>query len=99
MAVPYTRGMKTTLPLLAALALAGCASPPSPATLSDGRQGFKVQCNGTARDWSDCYEAARQVCPAGFVADSRDDSTVGAVKITPTVYGAMVNRTLLFVCK
>ena len=37
--------------------------------------------------------------PLAFVADSRDGVTVGVVKLTPGMYGAVTHRTLLFACK
>lgn len=84
-------------------ALAGCAATtPQPATLMDGRDGLKTECHGTAREWSDCLDAARAACPGGFVVDRRDGGSAGVVpfgKDGKFGYGSIIRRTLVFACK
>lgn len=80
--------MRAVHALVAAAALtAGCATP-SPTTLSTGKPGYTVSCNGTGSDWATCYSAATQACPGGFDTDGRELVVVGTVR-----------RTLTFACK
>lgn len=50
--------MKRELSMLALVsALAGCATA-SQAYTPDGRQGYVIDCSGTALNWGRCYEEA-----------------------------------------
>jgi len=64
--------MKKKLFFFASIFILGCAITPKQATLSDGSQGFSVSCNGSAINWSRCYEAAKTVCPNGFDVKDRE---------------------------
>lgn len=82
---------------IAALALittlAGCAAGVKPITTPDGKKGFVVTCDGSADDWSTCYQAATQSCGGKYTVIDRNESS------TPTAYGPMVRRHMVAECK
>lgn len=85
--------MKTsTLVLLAAVVLAGCAGQTKPMTTPSGKAGFQVSCNGGVSDWTDCYAAATKACNGKYNVVDRDGST------TMTGYGPMIRRSLIIEC-
>ena len=49
--------LKKWLPLIAVLALAGCATS-QPTYLNNGEQGLSIDCSGEANSWATCYEKA-----------------------------------------
>ena len=75
------------------LGTAGCASVVKPMTTPDGKQGFLVACDGSADDWTSCYEAATKACNGQYrVLDRTENST-------QTGYGPLVRRNLIAECK
>jgi hypothetical protein len=86
--------MKRTLfpVFFACVLLAGCAAGVKPITTPDGAKGFVVTCDGSADDWSTCYQAATKACGKYTIIDKNDSST-------PTAYGPMVRRNLVVQCK
>jgi hypothetical protein len=77
----------------AILTLAACAAQVKPMTTPDGNQGFLVACDGSADDWSSCYEAATKACQGKYRLIDRNESS------TPTAYGPLVRRQLIAECK
>ena len=58
--------------LAVALLLAGCASATKTYT-QDGKEGFVLNCSGTARNWGMCMEKAGELCGTrGYEVLSRD---------------------------
>ena len=49
------------LALSAVVAVAGCASSSKTYT-ADGREGYSLDCSGTARNWGMCLEKAGDIC-------------------------------------
>lgn len=87
--------MKILKPILlaASFALGGCAATVKPMTTPDGKEGFLVSCDGSADDWSSCYEAAAKACQGKYTLIDRNESS------TPTAYGPLVRRNLIAECK
>lgn len=79
--------------IVAALSLAGCAAVVKPMTTPDGKQGFLLSCDGSADDWSSCYEAATKACNGQYKIIDRNESS------TPTAHGPLVRRNLIAECK
>lgn len=75
------------------LALAGCAATITPMTTPDGKQGFLVECDGSADSWATCYKAATAECKGPYKVVDRNESS------TPTPYGPLVRRSLIAECK
>lgn len=86
--------MKYTVPivLIAMFGLAACVSV-KPMTTPSGQQGYHIGCGGTARDWSDCYEAAAKACRGQYAIVDR----TGGRTFTP--YGPLVDRELMIECR
>ena len=85
--------MKKTIIALVALVLSGCAAGVKPVTTPGGERGFVVTCDGSADDWSTCYNAAASACGGKYGIVDRNESS------TPTAYGPMVRRHLVAECK
>jgi hypothetical protein len=85
--------MKKMNAALIALILTGCAAGVKPITTPDGKRGFVVTCDGSADDWSTCYQAATKACNGKYGIIDRNESS------TPTVYGPMVRRHMVAECK
>lgn len=77
----------------AVLGLTGCAAGVKQVTTPDGKQGYLISCDGSADDWSTCYEAAAKQCGGKYSVVDRNESS------TPTAYGPMVRRHLFAECK
>jgi hypothetical protein len=80
---------RTTVILLAAASLAGCASAKQIA-LPGGRPGYMVSCSGIQLTLADCYAKAAKVCPAGYDITSKD--------LTSTVLNPF-QRSMLVSCR
>ena len=39
---------------------------PKALTESNGKAVYTLDCSGTGKDWSDCYQEADTLCPAGY---------------------------------
>ena len=79
--------------ILSAAAIAGCAATFKPMTTPEGKQGFLVECDGSADSWASCYEAATKACQGKYNVIDRNESS------TPTAYGPLVRRNLIAECK
>ena len=55
--------MKWWFVLIIVSALVGCATaPPTQTYLSDGRQGYLIDCSGSKKSWGICYQQAGELC-------------------------------------
>lgn len=81
------------LAVVAAATLAGCTANVRPMTTPEGKQGFLVECDGSADSWATCYEAATKACAGKYSVIDRNESS------TPTAYGPLVRRNLIAECK
>lgn len=73
-------------------ALAGCAATAEPMTTPNGRQGYLLQCDGSADSWASCYKAATAACKGTYKVIDRNESS------TPTGLGPLVRRSLIAEC-
>jgi hypothetical protein len=60
---------------------------------ADGRDGYNIECGGSAYSWAKCYKAAAKTCPSGFDVLDRDSSS------TASQFGPIVNRSMVVACK
>jgi hypothetical protein len=81
-----------TFSTAAAILLTGCAAGVKPITTPSGKAGHYISCDGSADDWSTCYEAAIRACGGKYNVVDRNESS------TPTAYGSMVRRHLITEC-
>lgn len=93
--------MNRLLPLIALLALGGCATTET-TYLNNGEQGLAIDCSGEANSWAACYEKADDSCAGtgyrivgtnGTPAPDEEDKTLGAD------IGNYKNRSVVVVCK
>jgi len=91
--------------LLALVILGGCASSSS-TYLPDGREGYSLNCSGTARTWGMCYEKAGELCGAsGYDVVQRNGETGEVVSGSAAgsranVFGSSLHfRTMMVACK
>ena len=93
--------MKRLLPLLALLALSGCATTET-TYLNNGEQGLAIDCSGEANSWAACYEKADASCAGtgyrivgtnGTPSPAESDKTLGVD------VGNYKNRSVVVVCK
>ncbi|MNI65018.1 hypothetical protein D3C73_1205000 [compost metagenome] len=93
--------MNKLLPLIALLALGGCATTET-TYLGNGEQGLAIDCSGEANSWAACYEKADASCAGtgyrivgtnGTPSPDEEDKTLG-VDI-----GNYKNRSVVVVCK
>ncbi|MBU9386604.1 hypothetical protein KTE71_03680 [Burkholderia multivorans] len=84
--------MKQAIALLA-VTLVGCAASVKPVAVPDGTQGYAISCDGSADDWTSCYNAAANACGGKYRIVNTDSSS------TPTGLGPLVRRSLIVSCK
>jgi hypothetical protein len=93
--------MTKFLPLIAVLALSGCATSET-TYLNNGEQGLAIDCSGEANSWATCYEKADASCAGtgyrivgtdGSPAPKESDKTLGVD------VGNYKNRSVVVVCK
>ena len=93
--------MKKLLPLIAVLALSGCATSET-TYLNNGEQGLAIDCSGEANSWATCYEKADASCAGtGYriVGTDGTPSTKESEKTLGVDVGNYKNRSVLVVCK
>jgi len=89
------------LPLLALLALAGCASTEQ-TVLANGQQGLAIDCSGEANSWAACYEKADASCAGTGYNIVGTDGTPSAKESDKTLgvdVGNYKSRSVVVVCK
>lgn len=78
--------------LLVLASVSGCAAVVKPMITPEGKNGFSVSCDGSADDWSTCYNAMAAACKGKYnIIDKQQDSTA-------TPYGPMVKRHVIAEC-
>lgn len=81
------------LALFLVLGMFGCAAVVKPVTTPNGSAGFYVSCDGSADDWSSCYQAAANACNGKYAFVDRNETS------TATAYGPIVRRSMVIECK
>jgi hypothetical protein len=85
----------------AAVLLGGCATARMTHT-SDGKQGYVLNCSGTAASWGKCYERAGDICgERGYevlekIGETLSSSTGNFIEQHS---GTDINRTMIIKCK
>ena len=82
----------TILGIGAIIGISGCAAGVKPITTPAGKAGFYVSCDGSADDWSTCYDASNKACGGKYNVVDRNETS------TPTAYGPMVRRHMVIEC-
>lgn len=96
-----TMNMNRFLPLIALLALSGCATSEK-MYLNNGEQGLSIDCSGEANSWATCYEKADASCAGtGYriVGTDGSPSTKESDKTLGVDVGNFKNRSVVVVCK
>ncbi|MNF91247.1 hypothetical protein D3C84_738410 [compost metagenome] len=96
--------MKLSLIVLSgavAMALGGCATASKTYT-SDGREGFSIDCSGSALSWGKCYEKAGELCGArgyDLLEKSGDQGSTVAANQFGLYGGSVMSRSMVIACK
>jgi hypothetical protein len=93
--------MNRFLPLIAILALSGCATSEK-TYLGNGETGLSIDCSGEANSWASCYEKADASCAGtGYriVGTDGTPSTKESDKTLGVDVGNYKNRSVVVVCK
>ncbi|PYY66972.1 hypothetical protein CRX42_29450 [Pseudomonas jessenii] len=93
--------MKKFLPLIAILALSGCATSEE-TYLGNGEHGLSIDCSGEANSWAACYEKAEASCAGTGYKIVGTDGTP-SLKQSEKTLGADVgnykSRNVVVMCK
>jgi hypothetical protein len=87
--------------IVAASCITGCATASKTFT-SDGKEGYSINCSGSALNWGMCYEKAGQLCGAkGYevLAKSGDTGTMVTAGQYGLIGGSVINRSMIIKCK
>jgi len=87
--------------LIASLLICGCATARKTYT-SDGKEGYSINCSGSALNWGMCYEKAGELCGAkGYVVLEKSGDTGAVVSGSQFgLYGgSVINRSMIIKCK
>lgn len=79
----------------------GCATSSKTYT-SDGKEGYNINCSGTALNWGMCYEKAGEICGTkGYIVLEKHGDTGGMVSGNQFgLYGgSVINRSMIIQCK
>lgn len=90
-----------TIALMAVL-LGGCASSARRTYTSDGKEGYILNCSGTATTWGKCYERAGDLCgEKGYEVLEKIGETLtsSTSNILEQHSGTDINRNLIIKCK
>lgn len=94
--------MKRTLVLIGVIMVLGGCAISSKTYTPDGREGFSIDCSGSALSWGKCLEKAGDLCGArGYEVLERSGDTgsvVGGGQYS--LYGgSVITRTMLIACR
>jgi uncharacterized protein YceK len=81
--------------------LGGCATAKKTYT-AEGKEGFSINCSGSALNWGMCYEKAGELCGSRGYDVLEKSGDTGAM-ITAGQYGllggSVINRSMIVKCK
>ncbi|MFH1077412.1 MAG: hypothetical protein V1753_11400 [Pseudomonadota bacterium] len=81
--------------------MSGCATASKTFT-SDGKEGYSINCSGSALNWGMCYEKAGQLCGAKGYEVLEKSGDTGAM-VTAGQFGlfggSVINRSMIVKCK
>lgn len=81
--------------------LCGCATASKTFT-SEGKEGYNINCSGSALNWGMCYEKAGDLCgERGFeiLEKSGDRGTIATYGQYGLFAGSVINRSMIIKCK
>lgn len=88
--------------LVAAAAALGCASSTQTYT-PDGREGYSLNCSGTARTWGMCEQKAGEICGSrgyNILSTSGDQGVIATASSGGNFFAtSTISRTMLIVCR
>ena len=87
--------------LIFAMCVGGCATASKTYT-SEGKEGYIIDCSGSALNWGMCYEKAGQLCGSkGYVVlEKSGDSGAMATSGQYGFYaGSVISRSMVIKCK
>ena len=93
--------MKRAIALISAcFSLSGCMSM-EPMYTPDGRQGYSITCNGTARSWNDCLRVASETCGSRGYDIFTQNGESGWMPAQGVGIGVLPTRSraMMFACK
>jgi len=94
--------MKRAILILSIVAfISGCATASKTYT-SDGKEGYVINCSGSALNWGMCYEKAGKLCGTKGYEVLEKSGDTGAM-VTVGQYGlyggSVINRSIIIKCK
>jgi len=94
--------MKRAILILSIVAfISGCATASKTYT-SDGKEGYVINCSGSALNWGMCYEKAGKPCGTKGYEVLEKSGDTGAM-VTVGQYGlyggSVINRSIIIKCK
>lgn len=94
--------MKILIPLFLIIGcMSGCALASKTYT-SDGKEGYVINCSGSALNWGMCYKKAGEICGANgyeVVEKSGDTGAIVSGNQFGVYGGSIINRTMIIRCK
>lgn len=69
---------------------------------SDGKEGFSINCSGTASNWGRCYEKAGEICEkSGYAVLEKIGETLtsSSGNVLEQHSGTDINRIMIIKCK
>lgn len=94
--------MRLLIPfLLIIVCISGCATASKTYT-PDGKEGYIINCSGSALNWGMCYEKAGEICGTkGYevVDKSGDTGSIVSGNQFGVYGGSVINRTMMIKCK
>ena len=87
--------------LIAALFLSGCAMASKTYTAT-GREGYKIDCSGSANSWGNCYKKAGDLCKErgySVITKSGDQGYIIGGSAQAFGGGTTISRSMVISCK
>ncbi len=92
---------RAILILLIVACVSGCVTASKTYT-SDGKEGYVINCSGSALNWGMCYEKAGELCGSKGYEVLEKSGDTGAM-VTAGQYGlfggSVINRSMVIKCK
>ena len=94
--------MKNIIVLCATVLLCGGCATSTKTFTSEGKEGYSINCSGSALNWGMCYEKAGEICGSkGYEVLEKSGDTVAIVSGNQFVVygGSVINRSMIIKCK
>ena len=94
--------MKRVILVLSIMACVGGCATASKTFTSDGKEGYVINCSGTALNWGMCYQKAGELCGTKGYEVLEKSGDTGAM-VTAGQHGlfggSVINRSMIVKCK